>query len=127
MQCRPRLLIGVNLPKINRPTKIHSFRRAKAADWVTENPTLADGELGLETDTLKIKFGDGSTDWIDQSYATPGTSTVSTSSTDTLTNKRITGRVVTVTAGATPSINTDNGDVFEITGLTVAITSMTSG
>lgn len=61
--------------------------------------------------------------------ASPGTgsgSVVSVDGTQTLTNKRITPRVVTVTAGATPAINTDNGDVFIITGLTVAITSMTT-
>ena len=46
--------------------------------------------------------------------------------TKTLTNKRVTKRVVTVTAGATPSINTDNGDVFSITGQNAAITSLTT-
>lgn len=35
-------------------------------------------------------------------------------------------RVVTVTQSATPAINTDNGDLFQITGLAQAITSMTS-
>lgn len=47
-------------------------------------------------------------------------------STQTLTNKRITKRVVTVTQSATPSINTDNWDIFRITGLAQAITSMTT-
>lgn len=36
-------------------------------------------------------------------------------------------RVVSTTQSATPAINTDNGDVFVITGLAQAITSMTSG
>lgn len=45
---------------------------------------------------------------------------------ETLTNKRITRRVVTVTQSATPTTNTDNGDIFEITGLAQAITSMTT-
>ena len=44
----------------------------------------------------------------------------------TLTNKRITRRVVTVTQSATPTINTDNTDVAYITGLAQAITSMTT-
>jgi len=35
-------------------------------------------------------------------------------------------RVVTVTQSATPTINTNNGDIFEITGLAQAITSLTT-
>jgi len=46
--------------------------------------------------------------------------------TQTLTNKRIQKRQVTVTQSATPTINTDNGDIFNITGLAQAITSMTT-
>ena len=46
--------------------------------------------------------------------------------THTLTNKRIQKRPVTVTQHATPTINTDNGDIFNITGLAQAITSMTT-
>ena len=49
------------------------------------------------------------------------------SSTDTLTNKRKQPRVVIVTQSATPAINTDNGDIIQITGLAQAITSMSSG
>lgn len=47
-------------------------------------------------------------------------------STDTLTNKRITQRVVAVTVSATPAINVDNGDIFTITTQNAAITSMTT-
>lgn len=56
----------------------------------------------------------------------PKNSIVTPTNTVTLTNKRITKRVVTVTQSATPTYNTDNGDVFKITGLAQAITSMTS-
>jgi hypothetical protein len=38
-------------------------RRAPAASWTSANPILADGEIGLETDTQKLKFGDGTTAW----------------------------------------------------------------
>ena len=44
----------------------------------------------------------------------------------TLTNKRRTRRVVTVTQSATPAINTDNADIASITALAQAITSMTT-
>lgn len=45
------------------------FRRDTAANWTSANPTLAAGELGLETDTLKYKIGDGTTAWASLSYA----------------------------------------------------------
>jgi hypothetical protein len=37
------------------------IRRGTAANWTSANPTLAEGELGYETDTGKLKAGDGST------------------------------------------------------------------
>jgi hypothetical protein len=46
--------------------------------------------------------------------------------TQTLTNKRITKRITTITSSATPTINTDNCDCVTITALAVAITSMTT-
>jgi hypothetical protein len=52
---------------------------------------------------------------------------VNTSSAQTLTNKRITKRVLALSANsATPAINTDNFDVVHITGQTTAITSFTT-
>ena len=39
------------------------LRRDTAANWTTSNPILAAGEPGLETDTGKIKYGDGVTRW----------------------------------------------------------------
>lgn len=44
------------------------IRRDTAANWTSNNPILANGELGLETDTTKIKFGDGSTAWTALDY-----------------------------------------------------------
>ena len=45
------------------------LRRDTAANWTSTNPTLAQGEPGLETDTGKIKYGDGSTAWTSLAYA----------------------------------------------------------
>lgn len=44
-------------------------RRDTAANWTSNNPTLAAGEIGLETDTSKFKMGDGSTAWTSLAYA----------------------------------------------------------
>ena len=39
------------------------IRRGTAAQWTSTNPILASGELGAETDTNKIKCGNGTTAW----------------------------------------------------------------
>lgn len=49
------------------------IRRDTAANWTSANPILANGELGLETDTGKLKVGDGTTQWASLSYYTLGT------------------------------------------------------
>ena len=49
--------------------KTLQLRRDTAANWTTNDPTLAEGEMGVETDTLKFKLGDGSTAWISLGYA----------------------------------------------------------
>lgn len=51
---------------------------------------------------------------------------VGKATTDTLTNKRVTPRVTTITSSATPTVNTDNTDFVNITALAAAITSMTT-
>ena len=48
------------------------LRRDTAANWTANNPILAAGEPGLETDTGKTKYGDGNTAWITLGYATGG-------------------------------------------------------
>jgi hypothetical protein len=45
------------------------IRRDTAANWTSANPTLSQGEIGLETDTDKFKLGDGSTAWSSLAYA----------------------------------------------------------
>ena len=60
------------------------------------------------------------------SWATYVINEVTPSSTNTLTNKRITARTGTVASDATPTINTDNVDFFSITAQTVNITSMST-
>lgn len=48
------------------------LRRDTAANWTTENPILAAGEPGLETDTGKVKYGDGTTAWTSLTYSSGG-------------------------------------------------------
>ena len=45
------------------------FRRGTASAWTTADPTLAAGELAIETDTDFYKIGDGSTAWTSLDYS----------------------------------------------------------
>lgn len=50
-------------------------RRGTASQWTSTNPTLAAGEWGYETDTGKVKIGNGSTAWTSLGYTGAGTVT----------------------------------------------------
>lgn len=62
-------------------TKIQ-HRRGTASQWTSTNPVLASGEIGIESDTNKIKFGNGTTNWAGLPYfgtgAVPGGGTSTT-------------------------------------------------
>jgi hypothetical protein len=60
------------------------LRRDTAANWASINPTLASGEMGLETDTNLFKIGDGSTAWSALVYQTAKISTVTKNASATL-------------------------------------------
>lgn len=84
-----------------------------------DSPQFAGINLGHASDTTLSRSSAGV-------LAVEGVVIPSISSTDTLTNKRITPRVTTITSHATPTINTDNCDAVTITAQAEAITSMTT-
>lgn len=47
------------------------IRRDSAANWTADNPTPAQGEPCLETDTGRLKVGDGLTAWTALPYLVP--------------------------------------------------------
>lgn len=51
---------------------IFRLRRDTAANWASANPVLSLAEPGLETDTRKVKYGDGTTAWNSLGYSTIG-------------------------------------------------------
>ena len=100
---------------------IIQIKRGTAAAWTSANPTLNSGEIGFESDTKKMKVGDGSTAWTSLTYTatdgdisgvTAGTglsgggnsgaltlaidtaTTVDKTTAQTLTNKTLTGAVI---------------------------------
>lgn len=48
------------------------FRRDTAANWTANNTLLASGEIGLETDTNKLKMGTGLVSWNSLAYFAAG-------------------------------------------------------
>lgn len=48
------------------------LRRDTSTRWTSVNPILMSGEIGLETDTNKIKIGDGVKNWSQLDYFAPG-------------------------------------------------------
>ena len=44
------------------------IRHDTAANWITRNPVLAEGEYGLEQNTFLIKIGDGIRNWVNLPY-----------------------------------------------------------
>ena len=113
---------------------IIQIRRDTAANWTSANPTLAQGELGVETDTDKIKIGDGSTAWTSLSYIidtgsylldSNNLSDISNSAT-ALTNLGLTATATEInyTDGVTSAIQTQlNAKQATITGGATTITS----
>lgn len=47
-------------------------RRDTETNWTSDDPTLADGEFGYETDTERMKLGDGTTAWTSLGYWNAG-------------------------------------------------------
>jgi hypothetical protein len=131
------------------------IRRGTAAQWTSSNPTLASGEQGFETDTNKMKIGNGSTAWISLSYAITGavgtvtsitagtglsggtitsTGTIAIDSTvatltgsQTLTNKTLTAPVISTIANTgTLTLPTATGTIALTSDITVTPTSTTT-
>lgn len=96
------------------------LRRDTSASWAQVNPTLAAGEPGLETDTLKIKYGDGSTTWNNLLYgSSAGTASLPTASMTVTGGVKIDGTTITINNGvisATSGGSGGSGTVLAGTG-----------
>ncbi len=94
---------------------IIQIRRDTAANWTSASPTLANGELGVETDTQKIKIGNGSTAWASLSYLIDVGSYLTAAGTTTLTNKTIAfaDNTLTNVAGTTAAQTLTNKTIVD--------------
>jgi hypothetical protein len=99
------------------------LRRGTASQWTAANTLLAQGELGLETDTGKLKIGDGSTAWTSLAYYTAGSSAVTSvngfTGTVVLTASDISG-LGTIATQAANNVTITGGSITGITDLAIA-------
>ena len=56
------------MAKQNTLHSIHVQRNDTKANWAAANPVLLRGEMGVEIDTRKFKFGDGTSRWLELEY-----------------------------------------------------------
>lgn len=79
-----------------------------AAKWIENNPVLGKGEMGIEYDTNKFKFGNGTTHWNDLPYAGADVTTLHIKSSQVIMDKNFvfTQPMGTVTQA---KINAGNG------------------
>ena len=99
------------------------FRRGTAAEWTAANTVLAEGELGLETDTTYYKIGNGSTAWKSLAYG---------SITGTLANSSVTSAMIvdgTIVAGDIASDAVTTAKILDanVTAGKLANTAVTAG
>lgn len=80
-------------------------RRDTAANFTSANPVLESGEMGRETDTGKVKFGDGTTAWNSLAYWTPAT--------DAETVRDVIGAALVAGSGITVTVS-DPGDTITL-------------
>lgn len=103
------------------------LRHDTATNWTTVNPILAEGEVGVETDTNKFKIGDGATTWTNLAYQGSGgdlSNYYTKSETDTaLSNKQDTFSVTAPLVMQEPSepaspatTTSDDGVTFTVDG-----------
>lgn len=88
-----------------------NFMVATSNAWDSRTPSQARSQMGLGTIAV---------------LASPSGTVVGTSDTQTLTNKRVTPRASTTTSSATPTINTDDVDIYGLTAQAANITSFTT-
>lgn len=100
------------------------LRNDTAARWTSNNPILAKGQLGVQIDTKKFKFGDGTTPWNSLTYGAGADIALATSSANGLMSSSDFTKLAGITAGAQPNVIEvvkKNGTALTITNKSVDV------
>jgi hypothetical protein len=81
------------------------LRRGTASQWTAANTLLAQGEIGLETDTSKLKLGDGSTLWNSLSYFSAGSGVTAVTATSPVASSGGLTPVISLSSGYGDTLN----------------------
>ena len=101
------------------------LRNDLAANWTTQNPTLGKGEIGVEVDTKKFKFGDGTTPWNTLPYGSGADIGKASASADGLMSKEDFSKLSGIAAGAQANVIEvvkRNGVALTVTNKAVDVT-----
>ena len=100
------------------------LRRDTASNWTGTNPVLAIGEPGVETDTLKVKVGDGSTAWNSLGYSISYNFNDLNNKPTTLAGYGITDGGGSVTGTSTTTFTNKSGNISQWTNDSSYLTSV---
>jgi len=106
------------MPRVNQI----QLRRDTAANWTSVNPTLAAGEVGVETNTGKFKIGNGTSAWASLAYTSDVSIKANLAGGNTFTGTQTFGTPLAVGSGGTGASTLASGGYLKGTG-TSAITS----
>ena len=83
------------------------LRNDTSSNWSTNNPVLSKGEMGIQTDTRKFKFGDGIKSWNELDYGAGSDLPKATSSADGLMSKEDYAKLQGIQSGAEVNVQSD--------------------
>ena len=81
------------------------LRRGTASQWTAANTLLAQGEIGLETDTTKLKLGDGFTLWNSLAYFSAGSGVTAVTATSPVASSGGLTPVISLSSGYGDTLN----------------------
>ena len=83
------------------------LRNDTSSNWSTNNPILSKGEMGIQTNTKKFKFGDGIKTWNELDYGAGSDIPKATASADGLMSKEDFSKLSNIAAGAEVNVQSD--------------------